>query len=83
MTDIEILEDIKKIITKQFGILEEDIEENSYFDQDLNVTELEMEDLVAQVEEKYNVKILPETIPSFKKVSDLVDYLYENAEVSV
>ena len=83
MTDIEILEDIKKIITKQFGILEEDIEENSYFDQDLNVTELEMEDIISQVEEKYNVKIQPETIPSFKKVSDLVDYLYENAEVSV
>lgn len=83
MTDIEILEEIKTIISKQFGISEEDIEENSYFDQDLNVAELEMEDLIAQVEEKYNVKIPPETIPSFKKVSDLVDYLYENAEVSV
>lgn len=83
MTDIEILEEIKKTISKQFGISEEDIEENSYFDQDLNVAELEMEDLIAQVEEKYNVKIPLETIPSFKKVSDLVDYLYENAEVSV
>ncbi len=83
MTDIEILEDLKKIINKQFGISEEDIEENSYFDQDLNIAELEMDDLVSQLETKYNVKIPAETLPSFKKISDLADYLYENAEVSV
>lgn len=83
MTDTEILEDLRKIINKQFGIPEEDIEENSYFDQDLNISELEIEDLATEVEEKYNVKIPQEVLPSFKKISDLIDYLYENAEVSV
>lgn len=83
MTDTEILEDLKKIIHKQFDIPEEDIEENSYFDQDLNISELEIEDLISQVEEKYNIKIPQEVIPSFKKISDLVDYLYENTEIPV
>jgi len=83
MTDTEILEDLKKIIHKQFDIPEEDIEENSYFDQDLNISELEIEDLISQVEEKYNIKIPQEVIPPFEKISDLVDYLYENTEISV
>lgn len=82
MTDTEILEDLKRIIHKQFGIEPEEIEEDSYFDEDLNVTDLELEDLIATLEEKHNIKIDPDKMTTFKKVSDVVSYLYENVDTS-
>lgn len=83
MTDTEILEDLKKIIHKQFGTEEEEIEEDSYFDEDLNITDLELEDLISLLEDKYNVKVDPDKIQSFKRVSDLVSYLYENVDTAI
>lgn len=83
MTDTEIFEDLKKIIHKQFGVEEEDVEEESYLDQDLNIAELELEDLIPILEDKYNIKIEAEKIPTFKKVSDIVAYLYQNVDTSI
>lgn len=80
MTDVEILEDLKNIIEKQFGIEKENIEEDMNLDEDLNITDLEIEDLVAALEEKYDIKVPEDKIPSFVKVSDLVTYLYENID---
>ena len=42
---IDYLEDIKKLISKQFGITEDDIEEDSFLEADLNITDLDLEDL--------------------------------------
>lgn len=83
MTDTEILEDLKKNIHKQFGTEEEEIEEDSYFDEDLNITDLELEDLISLLEDKYNIKVDPDKIQTFKKVSDLVSYLYENVDTAI
>jgi len=83
MTDTEILEDLKKIIHKQFGTEEEEIEEDSYFDEDLNIADLELEDLVALLEDKYNLKVDPNKLETFKRVSDLVSYLYENVDTAI
>ena len=83
MTDTEIFEDLKKILHKEFGVEEDDIEEESYLDEDLNITELELEDLVPILEDKYNIKIEAEKIPAFKKVSDIVAYLYQNVDTSI
>lgn len=83
MIDTEILEDLKKIIHREFGTPPDEIEEESYFDEDLNITDLELEDLIAVLEDKYNIKIVPDKAASFKKVSDLVSYLYENVDTSI
>ncbi len=77
---IDYLEDLKKIIAKQYGIEEEMIEEDSLLDEDLNVSELDMEDLVAILEEKYEIKIPQEAYSKFIKVADIANYLYENAD---
>lgn len=83
MTDTEIFEEVKKIIEKQFGIDSENIEEDMELDQDLNITDLEIEDLVAAVEEKYDLKIPSEKASTFVKVSDIVGYVYENINQSL
>ncbi len=83
MTDTEILEDIKKIISKDFSIPAEDIEEDSNLDEDLNITDLEIEDLAEKISQKYDVQIPQEIISSFVKVSDIVSYLYENVDTAL
>lgn len=79
---IDYFEDVRKIIAKQFGIEEEDIEEDTLLDADLNISELDVEDLVAVLEEKYEVEIPMEAYEKFLKVSDIVNFLYENAEAA-
>ena len=82
MTDTEIFEDLKRNIHKQFGISEDSIEEDSYFDSDLSITELEIEDLISSVQKKYGITIKDEKIPSIKKISDLITIIYENADAT-
>jgi acyl carrier protein len=77
---IDYFEEVKKIISRQFGLGEEMIEENPFLETDLNITELDMEDLVAKLEEKYQVKISQNTYSNFKQVSDIAAYLYEQVD---
>jgi len=77
MTDTEIFEDIKRIIQKQFDVSESDIEEESYFDENLHISELDMEDFISALETKYDLIIKDEVVSQFNQVSDLVTYLYE------
>lgn len=74
----DFLEDIKKIVASQFDIPEENIEEESRLDEDLNITELDLEDLLNQVQTKYDIVIPANKISSFRKVSDIVSFLYDN-----
>lgn len=78
MTDY--LEDIKQLISKQFGIPQEDIEEDSYLEADLNITELDLEDLIETIQDKYQIQIPAEKVSTFKKVSDIISYLFENID---
>jgi len=41
---IDYFEEVRKIISAQYGIDEETIEEDSKLDSDLNISELDMED---------------------------------------
>lgn len=80
MIDTDILEDIKDLISKQFHIPQEEIEEDSYLDQDLGIVDLELEDLVSNIQNKYDIQIPQENLESFKKVSDIVFYVYESID---
>lgn len=77
---VDYLEDIKQLIAKQFGLETESIEEDAYLEADLNITDLDMEDLLAQIEDKYQIKIPQDTVSRFKQITDIVNYLYENVE---
>lgn len=77
---VDYLEDVKKIIAKQFGLEENEIEEDSFLEADLNITDLDMEDLITQIENKYQIQIPPKVYALFKQVADIANYLYENAD---
>ena len=80
MSDLETLEEIKKIISDQFSIPKETIEESSFLEEDLGIGELEMEDLIIQIQSKFDIQIPQEKLGAFKTVSDLASYVYENVE---
>ena len=75
---IDYLEEVKKIIIKQFGLEEDIVEEESFLETDLNMTEFDLEDLIAQIEDKYEIEIPPDDYTKFKTVGDIANYLYEH-----
>lgn len=77
---IEYFEDIKKIISRQFEIDADTIDEESFISTDLNISELDLEDLIATIEDKYQIEILQEDYLKFHQVADIVTYLYENVD---
>lgn len=80
MTETDYLEEVKKTIAKQFQLDQESIEDDSFLEADLNITELDLEDLVSSLEDKYQISIPPSLYTNFKQVSDIANYLYENVE---
>lgn len=77
---IDYLEEVKKIIAKQFELDLDMIEEDSFLEADLNITELDLEDLVASIEDKYQIEIPQESYMQFKQVADIANYLYEHTD---
>ena len=77
---IEYFEDVKKIISKLFEIEADSIDEESYLSTDLNISELDIEDLIGEIEDKYQIEIPQEEYLKFHQVADIVTYLYENVD---
>ena len=77
----EYFEEIKRLISDQFGIPGENIEEDSLLDEDLSITDLDLDDLISLIQKKYEIEIPQSSISSFKKISDIISYLYENTEI--
>lgn len=80
---VDYFEVVKDMIERQFGISQDDILEESLLDEDLSITDLDLEDLISQLETKYDVEIPPEKMHSFKKVSDIVSFLYESTQEAI
>ena len=77
---IEYFEDIKKLVSRQFDIDADTIEEESFLSTDLSISELDLEDLIATIEDKYQIEIPQEEYLKFHQVEDIVTYLYENVD---
>lgn len=77
---VDYNEEVKKIIAGQFQLEEEDIEDDSSLETDLNITELDLEDLIAKLVEKYQIEITQNTYETFKTVGDIAAFLYENVD---
>ncbi|MEX2028534.1 MAG: acyl carrier protein [Candidatus Curtissbacteria bacterium] len=77
---LDYFEDVKKIIAQQFALEEEDIEEDSLLEEDLNISELDLEDVIAILEKKYGIEIHQSVYSKFLKVGDISTFLYENAD---
>ena len=76
----EYIKRIIAIIIEKTGIDPEDITESSYFEEDLNIDELELMDIIAMVEEEYDITLEPEEKEKVSSVMDLVEFVFEKIE---
>lgn len=72
---MNITNEVKTLISQQFGIEKEKINSDSHFQDDLNTDPLEILDLIVSIEEKFKIKIPQENIVKFNTVSDIVEFI--------
>ncbi|MFA6981659.1 MAG: phosphopantetheine-binding protein [Patescibacteria group bacterium] len=68
-----------KIISEKTGVEIDEISPESYFEEDLNIPELELIEILTELEEKYQVDLLEER-ENLTTVQDLSDLLTELVE---
>jgi len=75
MSEEEIFEKVKLIVTEQLGINENDIEMNSTFIDDLSADSLDIVELVMSLEEEFDIKISDSDAEKIVTVGDVVKYI--------
>jgi acyl carrier protein len=75
----EYLKKIKKVIVEKSGADADEITETSYFQDDLNISEMELVEILSELEEEYHVNLIDEK-DSIETVQDLIDLLVEQLE---
>lgn len=76
---VNYLTKIKKIIEDKVGIDPSEITEESYFEDDLNISEMELMEILSEVEEILHVDLTEEK-DQIETVGDLVDVLIEKLD---
>lgn len=72
---MSVFEDIKQLISEQFGVESDSVQESSHLQDDLNAEPLSIADLMVILEDKFKIKIPQEDIMKFNTVSDIVDFV--------
>ncbi len=68
---------IKKIISEKTGLESSEITTESFFEDDLNIGEMELLEILEELEETLHVDLV-ENIDTFETVQDLIDALEEH-----
>lgn len=71
------LEKIKKIISEQFAIPEDDITEDTVLLEDLDADSLDLIDLAMSLEDCFEVEVPDNELQNFKTIRDIVKYIEE------
>lgn len=74
------LKTIKKILSEKFGIPEENIEKEAHLLSDLNLSNLEINDLVGIIAHEFKLSFGENDTISPQTVSDLLDIIEEYSE---
>ena len=70
-------ERLKKIVVEQLGVDEEEVKPEASFVDDLNADSLDLVELIAAVEDKYDVELSEERLDAMKNIGDLWVFLEE------
>lgn len=73
------LNKVKQLISEKTGVEFEEIEETSYFEEDLNVSEIELMEILTDLEDELHVELVGEK-GNIETVQDLTDMLTEQIE---
>ena len=75
----ETAKKIIKIIIEKTGHEHDEIDESSYFEDDLNIGEMELMEILTEIEEKFQVEVVQEK-DSIETIGDLIDLVLEQLE---
>jgi acyl carrier protein len=75
----EYLKKVKKIISEKSGLEIEEIHETSYFEDDLNIGEIELVEILTELEDVYDIELVANK-EEIETVQDLIDLLIEHLE---
>ena len=76
---VDYFSKIKKIIEAKFGVETHEIKHDSYFQDDLNMSELEITELLTDLEEELHVELI-EDKGNIESINDLLEILAEKLE---
>lgn len=76
----EYLKKVRKLISEQTGMELDEINEDSYFEEDLNMGQMELVELLTELEEIYQVEGLLEEKEELETVQDIIDILVEKVD---
>jgi acyl carrier protein len=75
----EYFKKIKKLISDKAGVDIDEIHEASYFEDDLNIGEIELVEILTELEDIYDVELVADK-EDLETVQDLIDLLVEHLE---
>ncbi len=75
MTEAEIFETVKKIVSDQLSVDVEKVTPEADFANDLSADSLDVVELVMALEEEFSVEIPDESAEKIKTVQDAVDFI--------
>ncbi len=78
--DAQTQEKLKKIVSEQLSVDEEEVVPEASFIEDLNADSLDLVELIMSMEEEFNIKISDEDAEKIQTVQDALDYLQEHLD---
>lgn len=75
-----VLEDVKKILSDQFGTDAEEITPETTLAEDLGADSLDVVDLLMSIEDTFDVEIPDEQVENIKTVGALVEYIESHSK---
>jgi len=69
---------LKKIISKELSVSEDEVTPDASFIEDLNADSLDLVELIMALEEEVNIKISDEEADKIKTVRDAMEYVQEH-----
>lgn len=73
------LEQIKKILSEQFSISEDEIGMDTSFTEDIGADSLDLVELIMALEQEFDVEIDDDEVEGIKTVGDAVRYIKDKA----
>jgi acyl carrier protein len=73
-------EKVKLAISNKCGIPILDLKLEADLERDLNISRLELDDLILTLEKEFNVEIPTETAQTFNTIGDIINFLIDNLD---
>lgn len=75
-----VLNKVKELVSVQFNLSEEDLDEDTSFMEDLHADSIDLVHLAMTLEDEYEIELEDEDIENIKTIGDTVDYIENKLE---